>query len=111
MLCPLWTGERYANDRIKVAYLSADFRNHPVSYLLAGVLERMEERGLISRQRDVQDKRAVRIWLTEEGRRLYGVLPPIAKSVLDTVCGGMTADDVAFLDTMVEKVIDNLASL
>ncbi len=36
---PLWQGERYNHDRIRVAYLSADFCEHPVSYLMAGVLE------------------------------------------------------------------------
>jgi protein O-GlcNAc transferase len=36
---PLWTGERYAHEKIRVAYLSGDFREHPVSYLMAGVLE------------------------------------------------------------------------
>jgi predicted O-linked N-acetylglucosamine transferase (SPINDLY family) len=35
----LWTGERYRHDRIRVAYVSADFRDHPVSTLLVGVLE------------------------------------------------------------------------
>jgi predicted O-linked N-acetylglucosamine transferase (SPINDLY family) len=37
---PLWRGERYAHARLRVAYLSADFCDHPVSHLLAGVLER-----------------------------------------------------------------------
>ena len=36
---PLWRGEVYAHDRIRVAYLSADFREHPVAYLIAGLLE------------------------------------------------------------------------
>jgi predicted O-linked N-acetylglucosamine transferase (SPINDLY family) len=31
--------KRYAHPRLRVAYLSADFREHPVSQLLAGVLE------------------------------------------------------------------------
>src|SRR5580704_390528 len=35
-----WRGECYAHDRIRVAYLSADFREHPVSYLIAGMFER-----------------------------------------------------------------------
>jgi protein O-GlcNAc transferase len=35
----LWRGERYAHRRIRVAYLSADFCNHPVSILMAGVFE------------------------------------------------------------------------
>ena len=35
----LWQGERYVHDRIRVAYLSSDFRQHPVSYLAAGLFE------------------------------------------------------------------------
>jgi protein O-GlcNAc transferase len=38
-LTALWRGERYAHDKIRVAYISADFREHPVSVLLVGVLE------------------------------------------------------------------------
>jgi predicted O-linked N-acetylglucosamine transferase (SPINDLY family) len=36
---PLWRGERYRHGKIRVAYLSADFRLHPVAYLIAGVFE------------------------------------------------------------------------
>ena len=35
----VWCGEVYAHDRIRVAYLSADFRNHAVAYLTAGLFE------------------------------------------------------------------------
>lgn len=31
---------RYAHDRIRIAYVSADFRDHPMAYLIAGLLER-----------------------------------------------------------------------
>jgi protein O-GlcNAc transferase len=37
---PLWRGERYGHSRIRVAYLSADFRHHPVALLTAGMFER-----------------------------------------------------------------------
>jgi predicted O-linked N-acetylglucosamine transferase (SPINDLY family) len=37
---PVWQGERYHNRRIRLAYVSADFRDHPVAYLIAGLLER-----------------------------------------------------------------------
>jgi protein O-GlcNAc transferase len=37
---PLWRGERYAHRRVRIAYLSADFREHAVAYLVAGLLER-----------------------------------------------------------------------
>jgi predicted O-linked N-acetylglucosamine transferase (SPINDLY family) len=37
---PIWTGERWRHDKLRVAYLSADFREHAMSYLIAGMLER-----------------------------------------------------------------------
>ena len=37
---PIWQGEIYSHDRIRVAYLSGDFREHPVANLLAGMFER-----------------------------------------------------------------------
>lgn len=36
----LWRGETYDHERIRIAYLSQDFRAHAVSYLMAGVWER-----------------------------------------------------------------------
>jgi protein O-GlcNAc transferase len=36
---PLWRGEVYAHDRLRVAYLSADFNEHPTAYLTAGLFE------------------------------------------------------------------------
>jgi protein O-GlcNAc transferase len=35
----LWQGERYSHDRIRVAYLSADFLPHATAYLIAGLFE------------------------------------------------------------------------
>ena len=36
---PLWDGEAYHHDRIRLAYVSAEFRDHPTAILIAGVLE------------------------------------------------------------------------
>jgi protein O-GlcNAc transferase len=36
---PIWRGERYRHDRIRVAYVSADFHQHATSYLMAGMFE------------------------------------------------------------------------
>jgi protein O-GlcNAc transferase len=36
---PLWQGERYGHKRIRIAYLSSDFRDHPVTHLTAGLFE------------------------------------------------------------------------
>ena len=39
----LWSGERYRHDRIRVAYVSPDLREHPVGHLIAGVFERHDK--------------------------------------------------------------------
>ena len=41
---PLWRGEIYRHDRIRLAYLSANFHDHAVARLLAGVFEHHDRR-------------------------------------------------------------------
>jgi predicted O-linked N-acetylglucosamine transferase (SPINDLY family) len=36
----LWNGERYGHARLRIGYLSPDFREHPVSHLMSGIIER-----------------------------------------------------------------------
>ncbi len=35
----LWRGEKYEHNKIRIAYLSPDLREHPVTHLMAGILE------------------------------------------------------------------------
>jgi protein O-GlcNAc transferase len=37
---PLWRGSRYRHDRVRLAYLSADYSEHATAYLAAGLFER-----------------------------------------------------------------------
>lgn len=41
---PLWRGERYRHERIRIAYVSPDLREHPVGHLMAGIFERHDKR-------------------------------------------------------------------
>jgi predicted O-linked N-acetylglucosamine transferase (SPINDLY family) len=36
---PLWRGERYKHDRLRVGYLSSDYCQHPVPLLIANLIE------------------------------------------------------------------------
>jgi protein O-GlcNAc transferase len=40
---PLWTGETYKHRKKRVAFISADFRIHPVGYLLIGLIEKFDK--------------------------------------------------------------------
>lgn len=35
---PLWQGDKYNHKKIRIAYISPDFREHPVAHLISGVL-------------------------------------------------------------------------
>jgi predicted O-linked N-acetylglucosamine transferase (SPINDLY family) len=37
---PLWSGERYRHDRVRLAYISSDFQNHAVAGQIAELIER-----------------------------------------------------------------------
>src|SRR6185312_12543706 len=37
---PLWRGERYNHDRLRIGYLSADYCQHPVALLIAALIEK-----------------------------------------------------------------------
>lgn len=62
---PLWQGERYAHDKIRVAYLSADFHNHATAYLMAGLFEAHDKQRFqivaISFGQEAQDEMRARL--------------------------------------------------
>jgi protein O-GlcNAc transferase len=40
---PLWKGEKYQHRKKRVGFISADFRVHPVGYLLIGLIEQFDK--------------------------------------------------------------------
>jgi predicted O-linked N-acetylglucosamine transferase (SPINDLY family) len=40
---PHWRGERYSHDRVRIAYVSSDLREHPLGRLMTGVFERHDK--------------------------------------------------------------------
>ncbi len=49
---------------------------------LTGIVDRLEEKGLVSRERDVRDRRIVRVMLTDKGNKLYkSTIPLFEKSI------------------------------
>jgi predicted O-linked N-acetylglucosamine transferase (SPINDLY family) len=38
-----WNGERYRHKKIRLAYVSPDFREHPVGHLMAGIFEQHDK--------------------------------------------------------------------
>jgi DNA-binding MarR family transcriptional regulator len=102
VLCCLWKEDGLATSSIGE-------RLQQVGGTLTGVLDRMEERGLVRRERDSRDRRIWRIWLTDAGRQLEEVLPPIAMEIREQAMAGIPTDERKLLSRLIDQAIANLS--
>ena len=76
---------------------------------LTGHLDRMERVGLVVRKDDPDDRRAVRVFLTDKGRRLKKQLEPIGKELKETLQKGEPEERVAAFTAALRHVSRRLA--
>lgn len=101
VLCCLWE-----TDGLPTSTLGEKLQQ--VGGTMTGVLDRMEERELITRQRDRHDRRIWRIWLTPQGKHLQTILPAIARNLSDTALSNISPSDRDRLSALIDQMIDNL---
>lgn len=102
VLCCLWEEDGLATSRIGE-------RLQQVGGTLTGVLDRMEERGLIHRERDPSDRRIWRIWLTKVGKKMEEILPPIAIEVREQALTGIAPLEREQFSKALDQIIANLS--
>jgi DNA-binding MarR family transcriptional regulator len=102
VLCCLWQEDGLATSSIGE-------KLQQVGGTLTGVLDRMAERDLIRRERDPRDRRIWRIWLTDAGRDMSQVLPPIAISILMLMMQHVSESERELLSQCVDHSIANLS--
>ena len=71
-------------------------------------LNSMEKSGLISRVRNIEDRRKMRVSLTKKGKRLRGSMLPLAKEVNDLATEGVSARDMEAFRRALRQMVDNL---
>lgn len=76
----------------------------------AAAVTAMEDKGLISRERNPDDRRKVNIYLTDNGRALRDELLPYVKQVNELAATDFTPDEVAELRRLLEKFKTNLGA-
>ena len=59
---------------------------------LVGVIDRLEKRGLVTRQRDAQDRRRVAVEITREGRKLKELVAPLIAQAYEDARGLTTPE-------------------
>ncbi|NJR66659.1 MAG: MarR family transcriptional regulator [Leptolyngbyaceae cyanobacterium CRU_2_3] len=102
VLCCLWE-----QDGLATCALGDHLQQ--VGGTLTGVLDRMEERGLVRRERDPQDRRIWRIWLTDAGRELEQILPGYATQVHEQAFQGRSDAERRLMSEWVDQMIANLS--
>ncbi|MDE1184625.1 MarR family winged helix-turn-helix transcriptional regulator [Paraburkholderia sp.] len=75
------------------------------------LIDRLEKRGLLTRVRSSEDRRVVRLALTDEGLSIARRMPAIFNSVIDNLLGGFTPEEVGFLKSMLRRVLINTGDL
>jgi MarR family transcriptional regulator, organic hydroperoxide resistance regulator len=84
-------------------------RLRQVGGTLTGVIDRMEERGLVRRERDANDRRIWRIWLTPTGQALAETLPPHVYKVRTKLLQGFSESEQKQLSDWVDRMLANLS--
>jgi MarR family transcriptional regulator, organic hydroperoxide resistance regulator len=102
VLCCLWQ-----EDGIPTSAIGEKLQQ--VGGTLTGVLDRMEERGLVRRERDRQDRRICRIWLTDAGMELEHVLPQLVADLHEETWAGVCAQDRELFSQVLNQAIANLS--
>lgn len=70
---------------------------------MTGLLDRLERRGLVQRDRDVEDRRVVRITLTKEGGKLLGTLDEPVLGLHRRLLGHLSQRELRDLNRLLEK--------
>lgn len=71
------------------------------------MLDRLEEKGLISRSRSRKDRRVTLLELTEAGRNLLPQLPPVAIKVLNAHLKGFSRNEADQLKDFLKRIRAN----
>lgn len=78
---------------------------------LSRLVGALEAQGLVSRERDAEDARAIAIRLSPTGAALTEALTPAAQHLEHAALAGLSASEADQLKALLHKVYDNLAAL
>lgn len=71
------------------------------------LLDKLEQRGLVTRVRSSADRRVVNLQLTDEGRLIVARLKPLYIQVMERMLAGFTQEEAGFLKSLLRRIIVN----
>ena len=72
---------------------------------LTGIVDRLEEKGVVARERDARDRRIVRVRLTEKGARLYKNTIPLFEKCIAQFFAPLDKSQQKELSSLLRKLI------
>jgi DNA-binding MarR family transcriptional regulator len=72
-------------------------------------INKLEENGYVRREKDPQDRRAYRIYLTEKSRQLGPVIQQMSALINDIVFDGFTGEEKVLFVGMIRRAIGNIS--
>jgi MarR family transcriptional regulator, organic hydroperoxide resistance regulator len=77
---------------------------------ITNILQRMEEAGLVTRQRDSEDNRLVRVYLTEAGRQKERAITEQFLKLEGTIFGGINENDRVRMRAVLQQMLQNMTT-
>jgi DNA-binding MarR family transcriptional regulator len=84
---------------------------HHDSGAMTRLIDQLEERKLIERRRNAQDRRVIELSLTDEGQQLVETLIGIVTNALNIALEDFTGDEVKLLQSLLRKLAGKLEQL
>jgi DNA-binding MarR family transcriptional regulator len=78
---------------------------------MTGKLDRLEQQGLVERSPDPEDRRAIRLGITDTGRTLIDEAFDISLSMYQSMLENLTAAERADIETILERLLTRLEEL
>lgn len=93
------------SDGATVASLARDLCIDPGA--MTRSLDRLEKKGLIERQRSLEDRRVVKLTLTSEGRQVAAKVPAVMATVLNAHLKGFSEAEWHLLTDLLQRMLAN----
>ena len=77
---------------------------------VTNILQRLEEAGLVTRQRDSEDNRLVRVYLTEAGRENERAITEQFLKLEGTIFDGISEDNRRQMRNLLQQMLQNMTA-
>jgi DNA-binding MarR family transcriptional regulator len=78
---------------------------------ITGIIKRLEQSGLVERRHDLEDRRQVKVYLTDEGRDIMRYLPDAVIAFNEIMMKGFSEDQRHDMIAKLQQIVVNLGEI